>query len=74
MRSKGGETIEELTAFVQTMRDHAVKLDVNTDGAVDLCGTGGDHAGTFNISNSGDVCSSRGRRAGTEAWKQKYFK
>jgi len=51
MRSKG-ETIEELTAFVQTMRDHAVKLDVNTDGAVDLCGTGGDHAGTFNISTA----------------------
>lgn len=51
MRSKG-ETIDELTAFVQTMRDHAVKLDVNTDGAVDLCGTGGDHAGTFNISTA----------------------
>ncbi|MCC5925452.1 MAG: anthranilate phosphoribosyltransferase [Bacteroidetes bacterium] len=51
MRSKG-ETIDELTAFVQVMRENAVKLDVITEGAVDLCGTGGDHSGTFNISTA----------------------
>lgn len=49
MRTKG-ETVEELTGFVQTMREAAVRLDVNAEGAVDLCGTGGDHSGTFNIS------------------------
>lgn len=51
MRIKG-ETIEELTAFVRVMRDAAVKPEVKVDGAVDLCGTGGDSSGTFNISTA----------------------
>lgn len=51
MRSKG-ETIEELTAFVKVMRDAAVHPDVDVEGAVDLCGTGGDNLGTFNISTA----------------------
>lgn len=51
MRSKG-ETVKELTSFVRVMRDVSVTVDVNTDGAVDLCGTGGDSTGTFNISTA----------------------
>lgn len=51
MRTKG-ETTQELTAFVRVMRDAAVKPEVNVDGAVDLCGTGGDNSGTFNISTA----------------------
>ena len=51
MRTKG-ETIEELTSFVRVMREAAVKPDVNVDSAVDLCGTGGDSSGTFNISTT----------------------
>ncbi|MDZ7680623.1 MAG: anthranilate phosphoribosyltransferase [Fodinibius sp.] len=51
MRAKG-ETTEELTAFVRVMREAAIKPDVEVDGAVDLCGTGGDGAGTFNISTA----------------------
>lgn len=51
MRAKG-ETTEELTAFVRVMRRAAVKPNVNVDGAVDLCGTGGDSSGTFNISTA----------------------
>lgn len=51
MRTKG-ETTEELTAFVRVMRKAAVKPQVNVDGAVDLCGTGGDGSGTFNISTA----------------------
>lgn len=51
MRAKG-ETIDELTAFVRVMREAAVKPDVSIDGAVDLCGTGGDQSGTFNISTA----------------------
>lgn len=51
MRSKG-ETTEELTSFVQVMRNAAIKPDVKADGAVDLCGTGGDSSGTFNISTA----------------------
>jgi len=47
-----GESIEELTAFVQVMRENAVKVEVDTTGAVDLVGTGGDKSGTFNISTA----------------------
>ncbi|MEX2574806.1 MAG: anthranilate phosphoribosyltransferase, partial [Balneolaceae bacterium] len=51
MRSKG-ETVEELTSFVRVMRDASVSVDVDTESAVDLCGTGGDRSGTFNISTA----------------------
>lgn len=49
MRMKG-ETVDELTAIVKVMRDAAVPVEVNLDHAIDLCGTGGDQSGTFNIS------------------------
>jgi len=51
MRIKG-ETTEELTAFVEVMREAAIKPEVRINGAVDLCGTGGDSSGTFNISTA----------------------
>lgn len=51
MRSKG-ETTKELTAFVRVMREAAIKPNVDVNGAVDLCGTGGDSSGTFNISTA----------------------
>lgn len=51
MRTKG-ETTRELTAFVEVMREAAVKPEVDVTGAVDLCGTGGDQSGTFNISTA----------------------
>lgn len=51
MRVKG-ETVGELTAFVEVMRREAIPVEVDTDGAVDLCGTGGDKSGTFNISTA----------------------
>ncbi len=47
-----GETVEELTAFVHVMRDAAVNVNVDTESAIDLCGTGGDKSGTFNISTA----------------------
>ena len=43
-----GETEDEVTGFARTMRSRAVPL--TSQGAVDTCGTGGDGAGTFNIS------------------------
>ena len=46
-----GETVEELTGMVESMRDHAVPVPLRTP-AVDTCGTGGDRAGTFNISTA----------------------
>lgn len=51
MRAKG-ETIKEFTAFVDVMRRAAVQPEVDVQGAVDLCGTGGDNSGTFNISTA----------------------
>ena len=46
-----GESIEEITAAAKVMREMAVSVDA-PDGAVDTCGTGGDGAGTFNISTA----------------------
>jgi anthranilate phosphoribosyltransferase len=43
-----GETEDEVVGFARTMRARAVALQ--SRGAVDTCGTGGDGAGTFNIS------------------------
>jgi anthranilate phosphoribosyltransferase len=50
LRAKG-ETVEEMTGFVESMRAHATPLEV-PGGAIDTCGTGGDRAGTFNISTA----------------------
>jgi len=46
-----GETVEELVGLVSSMRDHATAIEA-PEGAVDTCGTGGDGAGTFNISTA----------------------
>lgn len=46
-----GETVEEIAAAAQAMRDHAVKVDAPED-VIDTCGTGGDGAGTYNISTA----------------------
>lgn len=49
-----GERPSELVGFAQTMRDNAVKLEAR--GALfDTCGTGGDRAGTFNISTAAAI-------------------
>ena len=47
------ETIGEITAAAQVMREFAAKVDVpNADNLVDIVGTGGDGANTFNISTA----------------------
>ena len=50
LRAKG-ETVDEMTGFVESMRAHATPLEL-PPGAIDTCGTGGDRAGTFNISTA----------------------
>ena len=46
-----GETVEEITGAVSVMRDKALHIEA-PKGAIDIVGTGGDAAGTFNISTA----------------------
>ncbi len=45
-----GETVDEITGFVKAMRDKVTKINAPEEYLIDTCGTGGDGAGTFNIS------------------------
>ena len=47
------ETIGEIAAAAQIMREFSTKVEIgDRSNLVDLCGTGGDGAGTFNISTA----------------------
>src|SRR5436190_11046806 len=46
-----GERPAEIVGLATTMRANAVKLSRGYEGVFDTCGTGGDRAGTFNISS-----------------------
>ena len=50
IRAKG-ETSTEIAGFAQAMRDKMTRIEC-VDGAIDMCGTGGDASGTFNISTA----------------------
>jgi anthranilate phosphoribosyltransferase len=47
-----GETIEEITGAARAMRERMTRIDVERRPLIDTCGTGGDGAGTFNISTA----------------------
>lgn len=73
LRTKG-ETVEEIRGLVATMRRFSLKVEVDGD-LVDTCGTGGDRAGTLNISTiaafvvagAGAKVAKHGNRAATSA-------
>ncbi len=46
-----GESIEEITAFAEAMREKGVKIHPERE-VIDIVGTGGDEVGTFNISTT----------------------
>lgn len=46
-----GETVEEITGAARIMRAKALKIEAPA-GAIDIVGTGGDEAGTYNISTA----------------------
>lgn len=49
-----GESIEEISAFAESVLAHAVPLDVGHD-VLDIVGTGGDRSGTVNISSMASI-------------------
>ena len=49
--SMQGETIDEITAFAEVMREKGVKIKPERE-VIDIVGTGGDQVGTFNISTT----------------------
>lgn len=53
MRMKG-ETIDEITGFARTLRDKAAYME-KQEGTLDIVGTGGDLAKTFNISTASAI-------------------
>jgi anthranilate phosphoribosyltransferase len=59
LRAKG-ETTDEIAGLVRTMRSFAARVEVAGD-VLDTCGTGGDRAGTFNVSTAAAlVCAGAG--------------
>jgi len=51
-----GETVTEIAAAAQVMRELSTKVDVKDNGhLIDTCGTGGDGAQTFNISTASAI-------------------
>ncbi len=50
LRAKG-ETVEEITGFALAMREKMVRVPITSE-AIDMCGTGGDAKGTFNVTTA----------------------
>ena len=55
-----GETIEEITAFAEIMRKHCGEFTPAVNEEIDIVGTGGDCAGTFNISTVSSLVTAAG--------------
>ncbi|BDQ02702.1 anthranilate phosphoribosyltransferase [Ignavibacterium sp.] len=51
MKAKG-ETAEEIAGFAKAMREHSIKIKCENPDVIDVCGTGGDNSGSFNISTA----------------------
>ena len=47
-----GETVEEISGFVDTMQKHMVRVNLADNQAIDVCGTGGDGTHSFNVSTT----------------------
>ena len=47
-----GEEVEEIAGAAAVMRERATRIECQSDGLLDTCGTGGDRLHTFNISTA----------------------
>ena len=60
LRSRG-ESLDELTGFARVMREYMIPVGTGDIDPIDVCGTGGDGSGTFNISTTvAFVCAGAG--------------
>lgn len=50
--SMKGETVDEIAAAANVMRNLATAVDIQGDHIIDTCGTGGDGASSFNVSTA----------------------
>jgi anthranilate phosphoribosyltransferase len=74
LRAKG-ETVNEITGFAEAMREHVVPVTPGRSPIIDVVGTGGDGARTFNIStaaaivaaSAGAAVAKHGNRAASSA-------
>ncbi len=57
--TKKGETTAEILGCIDAMRARMIHVEADA-GAIDLCGTGGDKSGTFNISTAADIVLAAG--------------
>ncbi len=58
-KSARAETTDEIAGCAAAMRDHATKVDTGMD-IFEIVGTGGDHAGSFNISTTSALVAAAG--------------
>ncbi|MBL1212836.1 MAG: anthranilate phosphoribosyltransferase [Ignavibacteriae bacterium] len=47
-----GESASEIGGFASSMRSNGIKINCDIENTIDVCGTGGDNSGTFNISTA----------------------
>lgn len=58
-KSANAETTDEIAGCAAAMRDHATKLETDME-LFEIVGTGGDHAGSFNISTTAALVAAAG--------------
>jgi anthranilate phosphoribosyltransferase len=55
-----GETVEEISGFVDIMQKHMISVDLADKNAIDVCGTGGDGTHSFNVSTTCTLVAAAG--------------
>lgn len=59
-KSTKAETIVEIAGCADAMRAHATRVETGMDDLFEIVGTGGDHAGSFNISTTAALVAAAG--------------